>query len=271
MHTHALSLGADVVRKRYVSWDDDEADREWTGLTALAEHEPGLAPVPIAREVEDGAPVVVMSGLAGEPLGGAPVPAAAVAALAVALRRLFAVPVAGRERVHGPSTMRAAVRDRAARPHDVATCQDPALVAAVLDRTRAWLAVEHAWDRVHDPVAARGDGNLDNLLWDGASCRLVDFEEFGVSDLAFEVADVVEHASSRLHGLLDVAGLLLAVDLAVDLDGARRARLAHFRRLLAAFWFVMLLPGNGGFARNPAGSTERQARHLVDLLDDPAR
>ncbi|WP_134765615.1 aminoglycoside phosphotransferase family protein [Nocardioides sp. 1609] len=267
MHTHALRIGVDVVRKRYVSWDDDEADREWTGLTALAEHAPGLAPVPIAREVEDGAPVVVMSRLPGEPLGGAPVPAQAVAGLAVALRRLFAVPVAGRERVYGPTTMRAAVRDWAAGPYDVAACQDPALVGAVLDRTRTWLAVGHAWDRVHEPVAARGDGNLDNVLWDGAACRLVDFEEFGVSDLAFEVADVVEHASSRLGGLLDVPALLLAL----DLDEARRARLAHFRRLLAAFWFVMLLPGNGGFARNPVGSTEDQARHLVGLVDDPAR
>jgi hypothetical protein len=32
----------------------------------------------------------------------------------------------------------------------------------------------------------------------------------------------------------------------------------------------MLLPGNEGWRRNPAGTTEAQARHLMGLLRDPA-
>jgi hypothetical protein len=91
-------------------------------------------------------------------------------------------------------------------------------------------------------------------------CRLIDWEEYGASDLAYEVADVVEHASSRLTRCLDVGDLL--ADL--GLDEPQRERVEQYRRLLACF--MMLLPGNGGFARNPAGSTEDQARHLLALL-----
>ena len=98
-----------------------------------------------------------------------------------------------------------------------------------------------------DAVLSVGDGNLANVLWDGSACRLVDFEEFGVSDLAYEVADVVEHASSRLGRLVDVDALLTGLDLR---DG-QLARLVEFRRLLAVFWLVMLLPGNRRIRAQP--------------------
>jgi Ser/Thr protein kinase RdoA (MazF antagonist) len=129
---------------------------------------------------------------------------------------------------------------------------------------REWLTADDpAHDRVTDAVPALGDGNLANVLWDGTTCRLVDFEEFGVSDLAYEVADLVEHASSRLGRLVDVDSLIDAL----GLDAAQRSRLAAYRQLLATFWLVMLLPGNGGFTRNPAGSTEDQARHVIAMLE----
>lgn len=35
---------------------------------------------------------------------------------------------------------------------------------------------------------------------------------------------------------------------------------------MAAFWLVLLLPGNGGFRRNPPGSTEDQAEHFIAML-----
>ncbi len=34
----------------------------------------------------------------------------------------------------------------------------------------------------------------------------------------------------------------------------------------SAFWLAMLLPGNGGFHRNPPGTTEAQGAHLLALL-----
>jgi thiamine kinase-like enzyme len=109
----------------------------------------------------------------------------------------------------------------------------------------------------------RSSCNLDNVLWDGEACRLVDFEEFGVSDIAYELADVLEHASSRLgRRYVDPDALISTIGLtAVQLD-----RLASYRALMASFWLVMLLPGNGGFTRNPPGSTEDQAAHMLTLI-----
>lgn len=265
VHTHRLTFDANVVRKRFLSWDDGEADREWAGLVALAKHAPGLAPRPIERGLDGNAPVIVMSRVPGEPLGQAPLSPVQANALTTALRRLFAAPVddGTPERALGPSTMRGMVRTWAGEEYDVDPCRDPTLVGAALTHARDWLAPERPEvDRVADAVLSVGDGNLANVLWDGDACRLVDFEEFGVSDLACEVADVVEHVSSRLGRLVDVDALLDGLDLRAD----QLARLVEFRRLLAAFWLVMLLPGNRGFERNPAGSVEDQASHVLALL-----
>jgi hypothetical protein len=148
--------------------------------------------------------------------------------------------------------------------YDLGKCDDPALVGRALDLARAWLASDdHDHDRVTDAVLAVGDGNLANVLWDGATCRLIDFEEFGTSDIAYEVADIVEHASSRLPRLLDVDSLLDEL----QLDAGQQSRLVAYRQLMAAFWLVMLLPGNGGFTRNPPGSTEDQAEHFIAALE----
>jgi aminoglycoside phosphotransferase (APT) family kinase protein len=46
-----------------------------------------------------------------------------------------------------------------------------------------------------DPVLGQGDANLANFLWDGTKVRIVDFEDSGPSDRAFELADLVEHLS----------------------------------------------------------------------------
>ena len=40
-----------------------------------------------------------------------------------------------------------------------------------------------------------------------------------------------------------------------------------YRTLWAAFWLAMLLPGNGAFLRNPPGTTEDQAAHMLALID----
>lgn len=77
---------------------------------------------------------------------------------------------------------------------------------------------------------------------DGGVCQLVDFEDCGLSD---------------------VEALLTEV----SLTAAQQARCAAYRKLFATSWLVMLLPGNPGFRRNPVGSTEDQALHVLDLLD----
>jgi len=261
VHTHDVKVTAGVVRKVYVSWDEGEPEREWAALQLLAREAPGLAPEPIGRESQDGRPVVVMSRLPGEPLAGDITPTQH-GALVEALRRLFAVPVPDDldDRAHGPEWMRSRSNVTAwlAEDHGVTACQDPALVMTAKIRAVEWLDSVRLVDR----VVAVGDGNLDNVLWDGEVCRLIDWEEYGASDLAYEVADVVEHASSRLTRSLDVEELL--ADL--GLDEPQRERVEQFRPLFACFWLMMLLPGNAGFARNPVGSTEDQARHVLALL-----
>lgn len=262
-HTHDITVTGDVVRKCYVSWDGGEPEREWAALQLLAREAPGLAPAPVDREARDGRPVVVMSLVPGAPMT-ADVTPAQQGALVTALRRLFAVPVPPglEERANGPATMRAKVHTWLAEDYDLTRCQDPDLVRDAKDRAVEWLAALRL-PGVVERVISLGDGNLANVMWDGEVCRLVDWEEYGASDLTYEIADLVEHASSRLTRSLDVHALL--DDL--GLDESQHVRLEQHRALLACFWLMMLLPGNRGFARNPVGSNEDQARHVLALLD----
>lgn len=262
VHTHDITVTGEVVRKCYVSWDEGEPEREWAALELLAREAPGLAPAPIGRETQDGRPVVVMSVVAGEPLGQ-PVTPMQQEGLANALRRLFAVPVPREleERANGPEVMRRTITEWLAEDHDLTACLDPDLVLAAKAHAVAWLGTVRL-PGVVDRVIALGDGNLDNVLWDGEVCRLIDWEEYGASDLAYEIADLVEHASSRLTRSLDVNDLLDQLQLTDE----QAARVDQYRRVFACFWLTMLLPGNRGFARNPPGSTEDQARHVLALL-----
>ena len=63
--THDLTFSATEVSKSYVSWDRGEAEREWTCLSLLADHAPGVAPRPLRRETRNGRPVIVMERLPG--------------------------------------------------------------------------------------------------------------------------------------------------------------------------------------------------------------
>lgn len=106
------------------------------------------------------------------------------------------------------------VREWACEGYDLGECREPALVGKALDLARDWLAPDDPYrDRVTDAVLAVGDGNLTNVLWDGTTCRLIDFEEFGTSDIAYELADIVEHTSSRLRRLLEVGSFLVGMHL----------------------------------------------------------
>jgi len=261
--THRVQVGPDSVAKTYVSWERDEPDREWRGLSLLAEHAPGLAPVPLARDVRDGAPTVVMSRVPGAELGPGALSAVETSALGAALRRLYDVPAAVvaalPERTWGPSSLLALVRDRAGEPRDAPPEAAPALAAA-----RTWLAdpARDAQAVVVDPVLGLADGNLANVLFDGTTCRLVDFEDSGLSDPAYEVADLVEHVSVRLARALDAEALVQEV----GLTDAQVVRYAEFRALFAVHWLLMLLPGGPAHHRNPPGSLADQVAHVLHLL-----
>lgn len=106
------------------------------------------------------------------------------------------------------------------------------------------------------PVIGHGDANLANYLWDGSNIRIVDFEDAGASDLAIELANLVEHIASR-H--TDWANF--AQHFAVDSERLRAAR-----RLFAIFWLTLLRPGGRSASRNPPGTSDAQARRVLDLL-----
>ncbi|KQY64513.1 MULTISPECIES: phosphotransferase family protein [unclassified Nocardioides] len=269
--THDLEFTPTEVRKRFVRWDRGEADREWGCLSVLAEHAPGVAPRPLRRETgSDGAPVVVMERLAGEPLGGRPLTAEQTASLGRALRRMYDVPssaveAAGiGERFYGPSSQVATMTEWLGETYDLAKCQEPDLVQLAVDAATEWLAAE-SLPAPHLGSLGIADLNPANVMWDGHTCRLIDFEDGGLSDPAYELADHVEHIAGRLAGVFDADALVEAV----GLSAGERERFHAYRPLWATFWLAMLLPGNGGFHRNPPGTTEVQASHLLSLLADP--
>jgi hypothetical protein len=264
--THDVAIGPATVEKRFTAWARGEPDREWRALAALAAHAPGLAPEPVRRTEDGGRPVVVMGRLPGAPLGLRPLTTRQVAAVVAAVSQLHAaVPAAEVERfplrVWHPAEALAAVRAASAdTPRDLAGDVRRAVLAGtgwIRSADAAALATDD-----HPPVLGQADGNIANVLWDGHRCRLVDFEDSGRSDPAFEVADLIEHPSTRLRGVL-AADELLAL-LAPDPATARRLRRA--RRLLALHWLLALLPGRSAHRRNPPGSDRDQAHHLLDLL-----
>jgi Ser/Thr protein kinase RdoA (MazF antagonist) len=202
-----------------------------------------------------------------EPLAPRPLTTAQTEALGTSLRRLYDVPVdAVREAGIGPRTY--GVREHArllvewlADDHDLRECRDPALVAEAVAVARTYVADPPLPD-ARTTALGIADLNPPNVLWDGQVARLVDFEDGGLSDPAYELADHVEHLGSRLPGVYDAHALADAA----GLDAGDRERMTAYRPLWAAFWLVMLLPGNGAWRRNPPGTTEAHAAHFMALV-----
>jgi Ser/Thr protein kinase RdoA (MazF antagonist) len=267
--THQISVDSEreVVVKRYIQHGRGEPAREWRALRLLAEHAPGLAPEPVGADLHAQQPVVEMSLLPGEPLGGAPLTPEQEAALVRALGQLWqSVPVDRVVAVAGEYGNEAQlvheVSELAARRYDMG---DDPLVQAAHAAGLDWLtwAVTVTGDPAgRQPVFGQGDANLANFLWDGQRIRIVDFEDSGLSDRAFELAVLVEHISAWLGAGLDAEQFTAAFDLAP----AERARMADCRRLAALTWLLLLRPGSAASQRNPAGTLRRQAERLLTLF-----
>lgn len=266
-HEVRIDPGRGVVVKRFRSSRRGEPVREWTALSLLARFAPGLAPAPVSADLDSNAPVVTMSWLPGTELAGAPVTPTQACALAGALGRLWrSVPSVGREFpsavTPNPVAFARQVRQMLAActvPRD-----DPA-VARAYATAAAWLergAIERHARAGHQAVLGHGDPNLANFLWDGGQIRLVDFEDSGPSDRAFELAILTEHISAWSDSRLDADGFLALFSLTC----AEQARVHDFRRLAALFWLIMLAPGRSSSTRNPPGTLQRQAGRLNMLL-----
>jgi aminoglycoside phosphotransferase (APT) family kinase protein len=265
--THSLDIRDDVVVKRYTSWGRGEPRREWAALTLLAEHAPGLAPVPVEAALEAHPPMIVMSRLPGHVLRGEHATGEQITAMAAALNRLHQIPARAVEAVEpapwGPAA--AVDKTRAWAGKQPGLGDDP-LVREAFRAGVAWLdstAPDKLTVNPLPPVLGLADGNRANYLWSGdeGRVRLIDWEDSGRGDRAFELGEVCEHIS-RLDGTLDADQLLPHIDLAPG--EARRVR--DFRRLIALGWFLQLGPGGPATPHNPAGTLERQAERILQLL-----
>ncbi|MEU6725220.1 aminoglycoside phosphotransferase family protein [Nonomuraea wenchangensis] len=259
-HTHEVSYDGDVVTKRYRATKPGAAEREWRALTLLAEHAPGLAPEPIAFETG----VVRMSRLDGEPLRGRPVTDEHLTALAGALAELHAaVPLPVLRDVPVRPWQREAVGDwirgQAARWRP----RDPLADRAVREGLR-WLEGWRPDGGGVRPVFGGGDGNLANFLWDGGRVRVVDFEDSGRSDLAYELAELAEHVSMWVDGSADVGMDLVA---RFGLSAGEERRLGECRRAQALVWLFLLAQDDPDQPRNPPGTFRRQAERVLARLD----
>ncbi|GAA3447775.1 aminoglycoside phosphotransferase family protein [Planomonospora venezuelensis] len=265
--THSLDIRDDVVVKRYTSWKRGEPYREWAALTLLAKHTPDLAPAPIEATLEAHPPTIVMSRLPGRVLRGEHAGDEQITAMAAALTRLHQIPARVVDEVApapwGPKTAVDKTRAWADTQPDLG--HDP-LVREAFRAGAAWLASadpDNLTANPLPPVLGLADGNRANYLWDEHErrVRLIDWEDSGRSDRAFELGEVCEHISQH-DGALDAEQLLAHL----DLTAAEAERVRGFRRLIALGWFLQLGPNGPATPHNPADTLERQAERVVQLL-----
>ncbi|GLW51340.1 hypothetical protein Stsp02_70010 [Streptomyces sp. NBRC 14336] len=265
--THGIEVISDRVIKRFATGNDGRAAREWRGLTLLTTHSPGLAPEPCEADLAAERPIVVMSRLTGRPLRGTALGNRHLDALAEAVTALHSAV---------PAPVLRTVPPRPTLPPDLvrlihrwaAEAPSPRTggpVGQAMDAGLRWLAGTrfHADHRQGVPeVFGPGDGNLANYLWDGSRVQVVDFEDSGRSDRAYELAEISEHVGSWVEQPFDVAGFLARF----DLSPAETARLRECRRLLALVWLFLLARDDPGNPRNPVGTADKQALRLLELL-----
>jgi len=253
VHTHVLTVAGALVTKRYSSWARGEHRREWEALRRVHRHAPQLAPRPVEQHLDADPPWITMSRVPGEPLPDRPTPVQ-LTALAHAVGTLWTVPHDDLSAGDGWIDDLACARRLTDGPRP-----DAGILAQAFEAAVAW------WDgpdpallrtRPAATVLGHRDPNLANYLWDGERVRIVDFEDAAVSDPATELAIMLEHLALRE---VDVEALTGHFD--VD-----PLRLLAARRLWAMFWLRLLLPGGPSATRNPAGTAERQAERLLDLL-----
>ena len=267
--THEVSIDPEhgVVTKRFRSWARNEPAREWAALEMLAESAAGLAARPIRASLDADPPEIRMSWLPGEPLGAGPVSQEQAQALARSLELLWRSVPPGRlaglpAGQSNPEAFAGQVRHSLAAGRDLGS--DP-VVRRAAAAAAAWLegGVIGGQDLTgRGIVFGHGDANLANFLWDGRRIRLVDFEDSGPSDRAFELAILVEHLSAWSDAGLDADAFVSSF----ELSAAERARLAQFRRLAALFWLLLLRPGGRASRQNPPGTLRGQAERLLALL-----
>ncbi|HZD99214.1 MAG TPA: phosphotransferase [Micromonosporaceae bacterium] len=249
--THSVAVVGGYVRKTYRDWRRGEHRREWTILGVLARDVSDLSPIPLRECLDTHPPWIAMNVLPGAPLDGR-LGDTQMHAMIVALCALWSGPAE-----HLPQRRFAPCEALSvAREEFRGGTKPPGIAGRAFDACVEFLASPGMIDDSHPAVLGHSDPNLANYLWDGSRVRIVDFEDAGRSDVAYEVATLVEHLSARATNwrpLID----------SVDVD---TTRLLASRRLAASLWLAGLLPGGPSADRNPSGTLERQAEHVLALM-----
>lgn len=261
--THDIDVQEHEVIKRFRSWDRGEHQREWQALVMLASCAPGLAPTPLGCDLGSVPPHVRMSRVPGRPLAGQVVTTAHLDAAAAAISRLHAAVPSGLLATVRPQPWLAAGALNRMKSH-LAVAERPAdadpVVHAAFDAAVGWLDhVAEPDPGAGSPVLGQGDGNLANYLWDGGRVRLVDFEDSGRSDRAFELAAFAEHLSVWHDAKVETGALLGRF----ELSPAEAGRVLFYRRGFGFFWLLKLLADR----HDRPGVLSCQASRLLGLLE----
>jgi len=237
--THEIEFDGDQVVKRFRSWQRGEPRREWRALTLLAEFAPGLAPIPVSEDIDNEAPTIRMERVPGEPLARQVITGRHLDGIAVALHRLHTCLPAGV--LAGVPPMPWLAEGVTSRMRRLASGSrtppdNDFEVRLAFQTANRWLDQAAAPAGRPAPVFGQSDGNLNNFLWDGEHVRIVDFEDSGRSDRAFELAVLVEHISFWHEAGID-AGLLLD---RFALTAGQSARVLFFRQAWAIYWLHVL-------------------------------
>lgn len=248
--THELVVTGGTVMKRFTSWARGEHAREWVVLSLLNRHVSGLVPVPVSADLSARPPTVVMSKVQGAPLSGTVTPAQ-FDALEVALRQLWSVPVGDLppRRYLAEEVVGVVERDFQRWPR-VAGVVGEAVASAA-----AFLTSQRAVDS-RGTVVGHSDPNLANYLWDGSQIRIVDFEDAGRSDIAYELASLVEHLSARDTEWEDFVARF----------GVEPAEVLAGRRLTAVLWLHTLLRTGRSGGAGLSATVQRQAERVLSLM-----
>ena len=263
--THATEADAGVVVKRFQPGHHDGARREWSGLSLLRQHAPGLAPRPLRKDLSSNVAEIAMEKLNGQPLRGLKLSNIHLQALASAVGTLMHAPP--------PAVLGDLDLARSRPEHVLPRLHEPLdpdidLPEAVRSAVRAsqeWAThtplVDTSQD--HQTVFGHGDSNLANYLYDGDRVQIVDFEDSGRSDRACELAEIVEHIAFWHEAGRNPTSLTSMF----DLSGADQSRLLECRRMHASAWLRILINAQlSGRCRNQPGTLESLAERLLNLL-----
>jgi aminoglycoside phosphotransferase (APT) family kinase protein len=251
-----------LVVKVFSEFNRSEPEREWRALVSLAGS--GIAPGPVRFDPGE-RPVVVMERVGGSSLAADAFDATHAAAIGGSHRLVHRT--SGEPPREAPSSGLQATRVALGQEHGESAGQqsDPAdVVGQAWRAAQAWFA-DFDLDRLVSPERlrfSRGDPNLSNYLWTDEGLVLIDWENSGHSDPALELADMAEHASTRV--LSDDFWDLVAD--ATELTTSDRARFSQGRRVMACFWLVLIE------SRHRQGlpttvTLEEQAKRTLNILD----